>query len=93
MIGEGNITARPNPVGLMYDNTTVTGSWLGSTNMTEVSKQYGRIINNITMAMPHSGVFAAARDPINGIRQPDVNVRIVIHPGRTCELIDFLASG
>lgn len=76
MIDEGNTTTRPDPVGLLYDNTTVTGSWLGAENMTELSDRYGRIINNITMAMPHAGVFAAARDPINRIRQPDVNVRI-----------------
>jgi hypothetical protein len=75
-IGEGNITSRPNPVGLLYDNTTVTGSWINNLNMTEVSARYGRIINNITMAMPHAGVFAAAREPINGIMQPqDLNVR------------------
>jgi len=40
-------------------------------NTTEVSKRYGRAINNITMAMPHSGVFAAARDQRNGILQPE----------------------
>ena len=76
MIGEGNITARPKPVGLLYDNTTVTGSWLKNENMTTISDGFGRIINNISMAMPHSGIFAAARDPINGIRQPNINVRI-----------------
>ena len=75
--GEGNVTARPKPVGLFYDNTTVTGSWLQNLteDMTTVSDRFGRIINNITMAMPHAGIFAAARDPINGIRQPDINVR------------------
>jgi hypothetical protein len=76
-IAEGNITGRPNPVGLLYDNTTVIGSWMHPHNMTELSARHGRIINNITMAMPHAGVFAAAREPINGIRQPqDMDVRI-----------------
>lgn len=34
------------------------------------SKKFGRIINNVTMAMPHAGVSAAARDPSNNIIQP-----------------------
>lgn len=77
MNDEGNVTARPKPVGLLYDNTTVIGSWLSQAeNMTTVSERFGRIINNISMAMPHAGIFAAARDPRNGIRQPDINVRI-----------------
>lgn len=56
---------------MMYDNTTVQGSWINVENMTEVSARFGsRIINNVSMAMPHSGVFAAARDPLNNIIQP-----------------------
>jgi len=40
--------------------------------MTELSSKYGqRIVNNISMAMPHSGVFTAARDPLNNIMQPE----------------------
>ena len=31
---------------------------------------YNRIINNVTMAMPHPGVYAAAMDPANAILQP-----------------------
>lgn len=70
-IGVGNMTSRPEAVGLMYDNTTVHGSWVNYQNMTELSLQNGgRIINNISLAMPHAGVFAAAREPINNIMQP-----------------------
>lgn len=55
----------------MYDNTTVHGSWVDQQNMTDLSKKFdGRIINNITLAMPHAGIFAAAREPINNIMQP-----------------------
>lgn len=32
---------------------------------------YGRIVNNVTLAMPHAGVYATATDPINGILQPN----------------------
>ena len=44
--------------------------------MSEDSANFGRIVNNISMAMPHSGIVAAARDPKNGILQPeDLDVR------------------
>lgn len=70
--GSTELSHRPPAVGLLYDNTTVQGSWIDVQNMTELSSKYGqRIINNITMTMPHSGVFAAARDAINNIMQPE----------------------
>lgn len=65
---------RPLPVGMLYDNTTVQGSWISLSDMKAVSQKYGRVVNNVTMAMPHSGLFAAASDPINKIMQPqDIN--------------------
>lgn len=75
-IASGNSTStilalRPKPQASLYDNTTVTGSWIETQNMTELSIRYGRMVNNITAAMPHAGIFAAARDPANRIRQPD----------------------
>ncbi|KAI9763558.1 MAG: hypothetical protein M1840_000420 [Geoglossum simile] len=62
---------RPNAVGTLYSNTTVHGSWVEIKNTTEVSEKFKRTINNITMAMPHAGVFAAAREPTNNILQPE----------------------
>ena len=48
-------------------------------NMTQLSKSYARTVNNITMAMPHSGVIAAAIDPLNSIAQPhDTSVSFAI---------------
>ena len=38
--------------------------------MTSLSENYTRIVNNVTMAMPHVGVVAAAMDSFNGIMQP-----------------------
>lgn len=32
---------------------------------------HGRIVNNVTLAMPHPGVYSAATDPHNDILQPD----------------------
>jgi hypothetical protein len=37
----------------------------------KVSKEYGRAVNNISLAMPHAGVFQASRDKRNDIMQPD----------------------
>lgn len=62
---------RPPGFGLLYENTTVTAQWINIVNTSEVSKSYGRAINNVSLAMPHSGVFAAARDQRNGIMQPE----------------------
>lgn len=69
--------ARPNAIGMLYGNTTIEGSWMNVQDMAADSKSFGRIINNVTMAMPHAGVLAAARDPSNNIIQPmDLNVSI-----------------
>ncbi len=73
--GSDDMTQRPDPVGMLYDNTTLKGSWTNVQNMSQLSEQYQRIVHNVTMAMPHVGVVAAAMDPINGIIQPsDLNV-------------------
>ncbi|MCJ1473189.1 hypothetical protein MMC13_001840 [Lambiella insularis] len=61
---------RTLPTAMLYDNTTVQGSWINNRNGTELSALHGRMVNNISMAMPHSGVFAASKDPINSIMQP-----------------------
>ena len=51
--------------------------------MTDLSEEYGRIVNNVTMAMPHSGVVRAARDQANYILQPrDLSVRAI--PSSRC---------
>ena len=75
---------------MLYDNTTVTGTWIDIQDMTELSSKYGqRIINNITMAMPHSAVFTAARDPLNQIMQPEtLDVRTTFTSFKTGLLMD-----
>lgn len=55
---------------LLFDNTTVTGSWISESNITANFETFHRIVNDVTMAMPHAGVFFAARDERNGIIQP-----------------------
>lgn len=61
---------RPQPTGSIWDNTTVSGSWIEIQDTASLSAKYGRMINNITMAFPHAGIPAAAMDPKNNIPQP-----------------------
>ncbi|KAJ5698523.1 hypothetical protein N7462_000528 [Penicillium macrosclerotiorum] len=75
VIASGNETSeqlgkRPKPLGSLWDNTTITGSWIEIKDMEELSSKYGRMVNNITMAMPHGGIPIAAMDAQNEIRQP-----------------------
>ena len=81
---EGNITTnqtgRPFPVGSLYDNTTVNGSWIDVQDMAENSRNFNRMVNNVSVAMPHAGVYAAANDPKNNIIKPqdlDVGCRLL----------------
>lgn len=69
--GTDDLSGRPQGFGLLYENTTVTAQWIEVTNTTTRSAELGRVINNVSLAMPHSGVFAAARDQRNGIMQPE----------------------
>ncbi|KAF2017000.1 hypothetical protein BU24DRAFT_141896 [Aaosphaeria arxii CBS 175.79] len=62
---------RPPGFGLLYENTTVWGQWINIIDTKEESRKHKRAINNISLAMPHAGVFAAARDQRNDILQPD----------------------
>ncbi|CAG9951729.1 unnamed protein product [Clonostachys rosea f. rosea IK726] len=75
---DGNVNAAvaqvDRPLGTsLYENTTMVASWIETDNSdVEASfKQHNRIINNITMAMPHPGVQSAAKEEFNGILQPD----------------------
>ena len=68
--GSSDLLHRPKPVGMLYDNTTVQGTWINVQNLSGSSREHERTIINVTAAYPHSGVFTAARDPINNILQP-----------------------
>lgn len=62
---------RPPGFGLLYENTTITAQWVDIVNTTELSKKHRRVINSVSLAMPHAGVWAAARDSRNDILQPE----------------------
>lgn len=64
---------RPQGFGLFNENITVNGSWIHTINTTKISEDFGRAINNVTLAMPHSGVVQAGWDAKNHILQPSVS--------------------
>lgn len=67
-----SLDVRPPPVGILYDNTTIRGSWVQQSysNITADSIKAKRMINNVTMAMPHANVLTASMDARNNILQP-----------------------
>ncbi|KAF2005150.1 hypothetical protein P154DRAFT_518695 [Amniculicola lignicola CBS 123094] len=69
--GTSDQTQRPPGFGLLFENTTVTAEWINVVNTTELSRKWNRPINNVSLAMPHAGVFKAAHDQRNGILQPE----------------------
>lgn len=75
MTGTGNGTTdqryRPQGFALFNENTTVNASWIEIIDTKENSKKFNRIINNVTLAMPHSGIFQAARDRRSNLMQPE----------------------
>jgi hypothetical protein len=71
--GSANPLYRPSPVTQFYENNTrVVPAWVGFGDIERNSHMYGRVVNNVTLAVPHIGIATAARDPVNGILQPEV---------------------
>jgi hypothetical protein len=68
-----SIVGRPAPISTLFDNTTLLGQWITPSheNITADSFKYQRLVQNITLAMPHANLFNAARDPKNHILQPE----------------------
>ncbi|KAF3058167.1 hypothetical protein GL218_05874 [Daldinia childiae] len=68
-----NLASRPVGRHSLFDNTTMVSSWIETDfgNPELNLKTHNRIINNVTLAMPHAGVYLAATDPRNDILQPD----------------------
>ncbi|XDG03947.1 hypothetical protein ABKA04_003562 [Annulohypoxylon sp. FPYF3050] len=69
----GHLSGRPVGKHNLYDNTTLVSSWIETEfgdPKTSFAK-YNRVVNNVTLAMPHPGVYSAATDPRNDILQPD----------------------
>ncbi|KAK3325480.1 hypothetical protein B0H66DRAFT_125301 [Apodospora peruviana] len=68
-----NIMAnRPAATSILFDNVTMTAAWIEGqySNPEQSFRAHRRVINNVTLAMPHPGVYLAATNPINRILQP-----------------------
>ena len=67
-----NFTDRPNGTAWFSNDTTVIAPWLGlDQNAAFVDLDTNAIINNVSLAFPHTGVATAARNPNNSIAQPE----------------------
>lgn len=71
--GSNDLRYRPPAYSLISDNTTVTAPWIEIQNMTQMSNKFSRIINNVSLAMPHTAVIDAAFNPKNHVLQPKLN--------------------
>jgi hypothetical protein len=69
--GSTELSLRPQGWALFLENTTVNGSWIEIVDAKETSQKFNRIVNNVTLAMPHAGIFQAARDPLTDLVQPE----------------------
>jgi hypothetical protein len=53
----------------------INSSWVQSIDMQGTSKKFaGRVVNNVTLAIPHPGILKAARLRENSIAQPNVRI-------------------
>lgn len=55
----------------LNDNIPVITAWLNHADVKTDSEKAGRIVNKVTVAVPHRGVPAAARHPQNNLLQPE----------------------
>lgn len=65
---------RPNGTALLNNDTSVTAPWVDhKPNVSPIFdfKKTGVIVNNVSLAFPHTGVASAAKDVINEIMQPE----------------------
>ena len=68
--GSAQMNERPLPVGMLWDNTTLRGQWVETHDVADKFVELNRLINNVTLAMPHAAVVNAARHRKNQILQP-----------------------
>ncbi|QIW99899.1 hypothetical protein AMS68_005417 [Peltaster fructicola] len=61
---------RPNGTASIFGNTIVTAPWVYATDMAAARDKTGYVINNVSLAIPHAGIVAASKDPVNNILQP-----------------------
>ena len=83
--GTTEMSKRPPPVAMLWDNTTIRGSWVEEAKMPELSEKYNRRVHNVTMALPHAAMVDATRLKNNSILQPqDLTVCLSTGRSNTC---------
>ncbi|KAK5114780.1 hypothetical protein LTR85_010093 [Meristemomyces frigidus] len=60
---------RPVPTWMM-DYTTAVGSWMDAQNYELEISSHQVFVNNPSLALPHPSLPGAAKDPVNGVIQP-----------------------
>ncbi|KAI7632840.1 hypothetical protein KC343_g3257 [Hortaea werneckii] len=58
--GTSDPTSRPKGFALLNDNTTISAPWVEQANVTQLYKDTGFVVNNVSMALPHPSVIGAA---------------------------------
>jgi hypothetical protein len=60
---------------LFTENTIVSSTWTdyeaNKTDINSLFERYNRIINNVTLSMPHTVLYSAANDAASNIMQPE----------------------
>lgn len=65
-----NSSDRPSGTAWLFNDTTVIAPWIHNTAPVHSDSKTGIIVNNVSLAYPHTGVISAATDPSNMISQP-----------------------
>lgn len=96
------IASRPQPTSSTLDKLAVKGSWVNqeSSNVAAKFEELSRIVNNVTLSMPHSVVYFAAQDAAKNLPQPtdgsgfgEYTVRAsVLSPTANCLCANVLSS-
>jgi hypothetical protein len=78
MVGAGqnvstNQVDRPAWIGLTNSNTTFIPEWIHAVDTAAVSREFGRVVNNVSLALPHIGVSSATRDTRNYMPRSDTS--------------------
>lgn len=68
-----DLRLRPPPSAMIVGSDTAHGQWVEIKDTAKLSKHWGRMVQNVSVAMPHSGVYAAAQHS-DKILQPDVRI-------------------
>lgn len=58
---------RPARIALPYANATLVPQWIGNINTTELSRKFQRVINNVSLALPHVGVVNSVHEQRNSM--------------------------